>query len=338
MRVFRSIKAFSAILFAGMFALCAASAHEARPGYLELREAAPGHYNVMWKQPAVGDYALRMSPAFPAGCEISGVDDRQLLPGALVSRFTLACHGSLDGKEITIAGLEMTLTDVLVRVYKLDGTEETHLAEPSAPAVKIGGGGGIWPRSATYLELGIRHILMGADHLLFVLGLLLIVPNRWALLKTVTAFTVAHSLSLAAATLGWTNVPAAPLNAAIALSILFLGPEIVRARTGGTSLTLRRPWLVAFAFGLLHGFGFASGLAAMGLPRGEIPLALLMFNGGVEIGQIAFVGLILGLELAFRILEIRWPKPVTLMPGYVVGTLGGLWTLQRLVIFLGIAP
>jgi hydrogenase/urease accessory protein HupE len=178
---------------------------------------------------------------------------------------------------------------------------------------------------------GIQHILFGADHLLFVLGLLLIVKNRWMLVKTITAFTVAHSLTLAAATLGYANIPAPPLNAAIALSILFLGPEVVRSWRGETSFTLRHPWVVAFAFGLLHGFGFASGLTALGLPRGEIPLALLSFNVGVEIGQLSFVAVILLLLRAFQILDMRWPLWLQRAPGYVVGSLGAFWTIQRVV-------
>ena len=158
--------------------------------------------------------------------------------------------------------------------------------------------------------------------------------DRWTLVKTVTAFTVAHSLTLAVATFGVAQAPAAPLNAAIALSILFLGPEIVRRWRGETSFTIRHPWVVAFAFGLLHGFGFASGLARLGLPQSEIPLALLLFNVGVEIGQLAFVFLVLLLERAFRLLEIRWPRWIERLPGYLVGTLGAFWTIQRVAMLL----
>ena len=188
---------------------------------------------------------------------------------------------------------------------------------------------------AGYIVHGIRHISLGADHLLFLLGLLLIVKDRWMLIKTVSAFTVAHSITLALATLGYANAPVVPLNAAIALSILFLGPEIVRVWRGETSFTIRHPWVVAFAFGLLHGFGFASALTSAGLPRAELPLALLSFNVGVEIGQLGFVLLILLLERAFRILEIRWPRWVQAVPGYTVGSLGAFWTVQRIFILLG---
>jgi hydrogenase/urease accessory protein HupE len=328
----KEVLCFLSLIF--LFA-ASAQAHESRPGYLELTQASADHFDVLWKQPANGEYALRMGPLFPPSCTVGAARDADLLPGALLSRFSVTCPGGLDGKSITIAGLEMTLTDVLVRVHRLDGTQETHLVRATDTSVTIGGGGGLAGRAMIYLRLGIQHILMGIDHLLFVLGLLLIVRDTWTLLKTISAFTLAHSITLAAATFGVASVPAPPLNAAIALSILFLGPEIMRARAGGTSLTIRKPWLVAFAFGLLHGFGFASGLVSMGLPHAEIPMALLLFNVGVEIGQLAFVLLILGLERAFRLMEMRWPKPVALLPAYTVGVLGAFWTLQRLMIFLG---
>jgi hydrogenase/urease accessory protein HupE len=189
-----------------------------------------------------------------------------------------------------------------------------------------------------FLNLGVEHIWLGVDHLLFVFGLLLLVKSRWMLLKTVTAFTVAHSITLALATLGYAHLPGPPLNAAIALSILILGVEVVRSRGGKTSITILHPWIVAFAFGLLHGFGFASGLSGLGLPAVDIPLALVMFNVGVEIGQVSFVLLILLLERSFRQLEVRWPRWVQALPGYTVGSLGAFWTIQRAAMLLGITP
>jgi hydrogenase/urease accessory protein HupE len=189
--------------------------------------------------------------------------------------------------------------------------------------------------AATYLRLGTDHILTGIDHLLFVLGLVLIVGSRWTLFKTITAFTVAHSITLAVATLGYASAPLPPLNAAIALSILFLGPEIVRVWRDETSLTIRYPWVVAFVFGLLHGFGFASGLKATGLPQTDIAWALLLFNLGVEIGQLFFVFLILGLAWSYHQLEIHWPRWALALPGYTVGTLGAYWAIQRTAILLG---
>jgi hydrogenase/urease accessory protein HupE len=306
-----------------------------RPGFLELREQTDGSYSMLWKQPSGGEVEIRIAPVFPQECRFVSRDRQQLTPGALISRGTLVCKDGLAGKSITIAGLETTITDVLVRVHHADGRLESHLLRPASPQVTLGGSTTGGERVLAYLRLGVQHILLGVDHLLFVLGLLLIVRGTRPLVKTITAFTLAHSITLAIATLGYASAPALPLNAAIALSILFLGPEIVRSWRGETSFTIRHPWVVAFAFGLLHGFGFASGLTAMGLPQAEIPLALLLFNVGVEAGQLLFVALVLLLARSFRTLQVRWPRPVELLPGYAVGSLGAFWTIQRLFILVG---
>ncbi|MER2602220.1 MAG: HupE/UreJ family protein, partial [Candidatus Competibacter phosphatis] len=238
--------------------------------------------------------------------------------------------------KLSVKGVGKAYSAAMVKVLWLDGQSHVYALTGSQPSVHLYGGSaeatpsGAW----SYLYLGIEHILLGVDHLLFVLGLLLIVRDRWMLIKTVTAFTVAHSITLAVATLGVAHVAPAPLNASIALSILFLGPEIVRSWRGETSFTIRHPWVVAFAFGLLHGFGFASGLTQLGLPESEIPLALLLFNVGVEIGQLAFVLGILLLERSFRLLELHWPRLIERLPGYLVGTLGAFWTIQRVAILL----
>ena len=306
------------------------AAHEVNPGYLEMREIAAGQYQVLWKHPAPGEVPLHLTPVFPAQCHNAGANKGDSTTRALIVRFVLVCEGGLRGKQLGIEGLAGSTTDVLVRVYHADGVLETILIRPDNPSVTVGRKGG----SLAYFRLGVQHILMGVDHLLFVLGLLLVVGNRWQLLKTITSFTVAHSITLALATLGFASAPVLPLNAAIALSILFLGPEIIRARRGETSLTIRQPWLVAFAFGLLHGFGFASGLTTLGLPRAEIPLALLLFNVGVEAGQLFFVALILLLARAFSTLQIRWPRWVEAAPAYAIGGLGAYWTIQRTLILL----
>jgi hydrogenase/urease accessory protein HupE len=224
---------------------------------------------------------------------------------------------------------------VLVRLTWLDGRTSTVIVHANQPWVDVPAAQSTWEVAATYLVQGIRHILFGADHLLFVLGLLLIVADRWMLLKTVTAFTVAHSITLAIATLGYADLPVLPLNAAIALSILFLGPEIVRSWRGETSFTIRHPWVVAFAFGLLHGFGFASALTSAGLPRAALPLALVSFNVGVELGQLGFIALVLLLERSFRILQVNWPRWAQALPGYAVGSLGAFWTVQRVAMLFG---
>jgi hydrogenase/urease accessory protein HupE len=314
-----------------------AAAHEVRPGFLELREQSDGSYSMLWKQPSGGEIEIRIAPVFPEGCRLATRDRQQVTPGALISRGTLVCKDGLAGKSIAIAGLETTITDVLVRVHHADGRLESHVLRPASTSVTLGGVTSKGQLAWNYFRLGIEHILLGVDHLLFVLGLLLIVADRWTLVRTITAFTVAHSITLGVATLGYVSAPTLPLNVAIALSILFLGPEMVRAWRGETSFTIENPWVVAFAFGLLHGFGFASGLSTTGLPQSEIPFALLMFNLGVEAGQLAFVLLVLLLERSFRVLQIHWPRFAQLLPAYTVGGLGAYWTLQRvLIMFAGL--
>jgi len=312
------------------------AAHELQPGFLELRESTPGAYEVLWKLPSLGstDISMPIVPVFPERCRQIGNARSNRAGTAWIYSARIECTGSLAGETVAIEGLDAFATDVLVRVQHADGAVETHVLKPVQPSVTLRSAGDKRRGASAYLYLGIEHILLGVDHLLFLLGLLLIVRDRWMLVKTVTAFTLAHSITLAIATLGVAQVPAAALNASIALSILFLGPEIVRRWRGQTSFTIRHPWVVAFAFGLLHGFGFASGLAQLGLPRAEIPLALLLFNVGVEIGQLAFVLLVLLLERAFRVLEIRWPILIERLPGYLVGTLGAFWTIQRIAILL----
>jgi hydrogenase/urease accessory protein HupE len=316
--------------------LCTRSfAHEARPAYLEVKETAPGNFNVLWRTPVLAGMRLPIVLHLPENVKNLTEPAVQELADSLVERRSIdAGPNGLAGKRIEFAGLQLTITDVLVRVEMLDGRKWTTIARPSQPWVEIAASQIWWEVMGTYIVEGIRHILFGADHLLFVLGLLLIVKDRWMLLKTVTAFTVAHSITLAIATLGYAQAPALPLNAAIALSILFLGPEIVRSWRGETSFTIRHPWVVAFAFGLLHGFGFASALTSAGLPRSELPLALLSFNVGVELGQLGFVALVLATERAFPILEIRWPRWAQALPGYTVGSLGAFWTVQRVALLL----
>jgi hydrogenase/urease accessory protein HupE len=182
-----------------------------------------------------------------------------------------------------------------------------------------------------YLVLGFHHILLGIDHLLFVLALLMLVPNMRTLVWTITSFTLAHSLTLAAATLGWVHVPQAPVEAVIALSILFVAMEIVHWRQGRPGLTRRWPWLVAFTFGLLHGFGFAGALSEIGLPEHAIPLALLFFNVGVELGQLLFIGAVIAVSLVLK--RITWPGWAWRVPVYTIGSLAAFWTIQRIAGF-----
>jgi hydrogenase/urease accessory protein HupE len=325
------------LLLVGWLGLpAAARAHEARPAYLEITETAPGRFDVMWRTPVLAGMRLRVALQLPADLKNEKEPAVQELADSLVERrWIRAGEGGLAGKRIEFPGLQASITDVLVRIEMLDGRKWTAVARPSQPWVQIAASQTRLEVVGTYVAEGIRHILFGADHMLFVLGLLLIVRNRWMLVKTVTAFTVAHSITLAVATFGIADVPVAPLNAAIALSILFLGPEIVRTWRGETSFTIRHPWVVAFAFGLLHGFGFASALTGAGLPRAELPLALVSFNVGVEVGQLGFIALFLALERSFRVLAVRWPRWAQALPGYTVGSLGAFWTIQRVAMLLG---
>ena len=314
----------------------AAVAHEARPAYLEIKETAPGQFSVLWRTPVLAGLRLPLVLQMPEGVRNVKAPMVDELADSLVERrWVDAGPNGLAGKRIEIAGLQLTITDALVRVELLDGRTIQAIARPPQPWVEIAASQSRWEVMSTYIVEGVRHILFGADHLLFVLGLLLIVGNGWMLVKTVTAFTVAHSITLAVATLGYANAPALPLNAAIALSILFLGPEIVRVWRGETSFTIRHPWVVAFAFGLLHGFGFATAMTSAGLPPQELPFALLSFNVGVELGQLGFVALVLAMERSFRVLEVHWPRWVRALPGYTVGTLGAFWTIQRVALLVG---
>jgi hypothetical protein len=319
-------------------ALCtsAVQAHEARPCYLEITENAPVQYALLWRTPVLAGMRLPIALRLPPGVKNLRDPEVQELSDSLVERrWVSAGAQGLAGQRIGFVGLQATITDVLVRVKLLDGRSWSVMVHPSSPYVEIAAPQSRWEVMASYIGHGIRHISLGADHLLFLLGLLLIVRDRWMLVKTVSAFTLAHSITLALATLGYASVPVVPLNAAIALSILFLGPEIVRVARGQTSFTIRHPWVVAFAFGLLHGFGFASALTSAGLPRSELPLALLSFNIGVEIGQLGFVLLVLFIERSFRVLQIRWPRWVQGLPGLTVGALGAFWTIQRVALLLG---
>lgn len=311
-------------------------AHETRPGYLQVQETAPGQFSILWRTPVLGTLPLPVSLRLPAGfTDLRPPVIQALADSRVERRWVAAGPDGLPGSRIEFPGLQFTITDVLVRVELLDGRTWATIVRPTQPWIEVAATQTAWQVAATYAVEGFRHILFGIDHLLFVLGLMLIVKGRRNLILTITAFTVAHSITLALATLGVASLPVPPLNAAIALSILFLGPEIVRSWRGETSFTLRFPWVVAFVFGLLHGFGFASGLTTAGMPRAAIPLALLSFNVGVELGQLVFVFGALGLERAFRILEVRWPRWAQLLPGYAVGGLGTYWFLQRAVMMFG---
>lgn len=335
-----SLIAKNSLLLLLLFLCCCpvqpAASHESQPGAVEIEELGPDRYRIIWKAPI---YYYKPHPArleLPENWQVVGQPTQRRRPNDIIHEQTVTTGGrSINGQIIRFPGLESTITDVFIRVKRADGSQMTAIARPTKPWAELRGERPWHETAREYLFLGFHHIMLGIDHLLFVLGLLLIVTNRMMLVKTITSFTVAHSLTLGAATLGYAQAPLPPLNAAIALSILFLGPEIVRAKKGETSLTIRYPWLIAFGFGLLHGFGFASGLSTTGMPRAELPWALLWFNVGVELGQLLFVFIALGLVWAFRVLQVRWPRWVLWLPGYTVGSLGAYWTIQRTAILIG---
>ena len=312
-----------------------ALAHEVRPAYLEIRQTGPEIYDVPWKVPGRGDtMRLGLYLEFPADCTNLTEPRASMVNNAFLERSTVQRPGGLEGATIHIAGISSTMTDALVRVERLDGTVQVTRLTPSSPSFVVEASPSALTVGRTYLVLGVEHILSGIDHLLFVLALLLIVGRRWAvLLQTVTAFTVAHSITLALAALGLVNVPAAPVEAVIALSIMFVASEILHARDGRPGLTARSPWVVAFTFGLLHGFGFAGALTEIGLPQKSIPLALLLFNVGVELGQLLFVGLAVGVMVGLSRLRFRWPSWAEAIPPYAIGGLAMFWVIQRIAAF-----
>ena len=328
--VFRaSALALLPLLFAG-----AAAAHEVRPAYLEIRESVPGRYQVLWKVPQRGEYVLGLEVLWPPGARDVVPPAAESVGDALIQRRVMEFgHEGLVGKSIAIDGLATTTTDVLVRIERFDGRVQTRLLKPGnatfiVPARRSG-----LEVARDYMVMGMEHIFGGFDHLLFVLGLVLLVSGLSRLVKTITAFTLAHSLTLGFATLGLVRVPQAPVEAAIALSIVFLARELVEHQRGNGGIASRQPWLMAFGFGLLHGLGFAGALSAVGLPQGDVPLALAGFNGGVEVGQLLFVMAALLVIAGARRIAFRAPAWLRTAPAYGIGSLAAFWTLARVAAF-----
>ncbi len=312
-----------------------ARAHESRPAYLEITETGPDRYDVLWRTPVLSGMRLPVALELPTQARNVTAASVREFPDSIVERRLIEVEGGLAGKRIEFAGLQATITDILARVQLRDGAYSTTLVHPSRPWLEIASSQGPLSVFATYLTHGVQHILLGYDHLLFVLALMLIVRGTRVLLWTITAFTIAHSITLALATLGVVRVQGPPVEAAIALSILLLAGEIFRVRRGRPSLTAQWPWVVAFAFGLLHGFGFAGALTAVGLPKNDVPLALFAFNVGVELGQLLFIAVTLGLIALVKRLPLPRPLALHALPAatYVIGTLAAFWFVERLADF-----
>jgi len=319
-------------------------AHEVRPGYLQLTEVSAGRFEVLWKQPLLPssdpDLVLRLplEPRFPSRCTATGRVLPEVTASVLVERWVMTCaDGGLLGAELEIGGLPRTLTDVLLRVRWLDGSAIDHLLRPDAPRVLLTheapGGMGV----PAYLRLGVEHLLFGFDHILFVVGLTCFVRRPRQLVQVVTAFTVAHSITLALSTLGVLTLSQRPVEAVIALSILFLAVELTWGADTEPSLMRRWPWSIAFGFGLLHGFGFAGALSEIGLPEQARAMALFLFNVGVEIGQLVVVGILLALLQLLRVSRVQLPAVAVQLPIYVMGVVSAYWFIDRVLSIVPLA-
>ncbi len=318
-----------------------ALAHEIRPAYLQIREVEPQVYDFLWKTPARGDMRLALNIKQPTQCTSTSEPRSTLVGDAVIQRWRAACEGSIVGKTLAVENLSQTLTDVIVRFEPLEGAPKTLRITSDDPTATIPERQPWSDVAATYAGLGVEHILLGFDHLMFVAALLLLVRDVRRLVGAITAFTVAHSLTLAGTTFGWIKLANAPVEATIALSIMFVAVEIMRVRAGHRSLTAQLPWLASFAFGLLHGFGFAGALREIGIPEDAAPLALLFFNLGVEAGQLIFITAVLLLMFLWKrfapaAFNQRWQEIAWRAPVYIIGVTAAYWFIERTAGVLGL--
>jgi hydrogenase/urease accessory protein HupE len=325
---------FLALLLLILALVRPAAAHELRPAYLELTEIAPGQFAVLWKVPAAGDRRLGLYLRLPENCRNLSEPIAAIENAAYFERWKVTCDGGLKGQTITIDGLRSTLTDVLARIAWVDGSAEVERLTPEQPSLTLKGAQTVWEVAHTYFMLGVEHILGGIDHLLFVLALMLLIRDPWMLVKTITAFTLAHSITLTGAALGYLSLPQAPVEAVIALSIAFVARELILMKPGERRLSEAYPWAVAFSFGLLHGFGFAGALKEIGLPHGDVPLALFTFNLGVEAGQLMFVAAMLALYRTASLMTRLPLPPLRTAMAYGIGAAATFWLLTRFGAFI----
>lgn len=316
------------LLFAAAVLSAPAFAHELRAGYFALKQTDHSGYEVIWKPPVLAGQRLDVEPQLPADCEVHDRGAQVSSAGDLIESSFLRCTSALNGRPVRFAGLSITLADVLVRLQSLEGGEQALRATPDEPVVTFAGTGSFLSVFRTYAVLGTQHIWEGPDHLLFVLCLVFLIRDTRQLIVTITSFTLAHSMTLAATTLGWVQLSIAPVEAVIALSIIFLASEILSREAGAERLSERWPWLIAFVFGLLHGFGFASALSQIGLPGDALPAALLAFNLGVEFGQLVFVAIVLCLLALLR--RVNLYHVTRSVSVYGVGILATIWFVERL--------
>jgi len=335
-RSLAAARLLAAIVVAVLGLIAPAAAHEVRPAYLQIDQTGADQYTMLWNTPLLSGMPLPVVLKLPDNVKHVLDPLERPLPGSILQKRIISVPDGLAGLRIEFVGLQATITDVLVRVTWLDGRKATAIIRPSQPWYEVPSEQSGWSVAWEYLKLGVRHILFGFDHLLFVFALILIVRSGRRLLMTVTAFTVAHSITLSLATLGLVHVPGPPVEATIALSILLLACEIIRLQHGQASLTAKFPWVVAFSFGLLHGFGFAGALTEIGLPQADIPLALFAFNVGVEVGQLAFIAVVLVALRAARLLPIPAlvERYALSFATYAIGILAAYWFIERLAGFV----
>jgi hydrogenase/urease accessory protein HupE len=289
----------------------------------------PGEFSVIWNVPMRGDLRLSLTPSFSSQTQKLGPVVARQAAGAFTETWRLKTVEPLGRGLIKIEGLEKTMTDALVRIEFRGGGVWIKRLTPQEPSAVIPPRANGWQVAGEYSKLGVEHILTGIDHLLFVFALLLITKGGWKIVKTVSAFSLSHCLTLAAATLGWVHVPQKPVEAIIALSIVFVALEAVQAHRGQVGLAQRAPWIVAFSFGLLHGLGFAGALSEIGLPPGHIPTALLFFSAGVEAGHLLFVGAVLSAAALLRRVRLSLPNWMRFFPGYSIGVVAMFWLIER---------
>lgn len=306
--------------------------HEVRPGYLQLIQVNDTTYHMYWKVPRMGERIPKIQPQFSGNVEAEYLENPKQIQGFALYSYILTSKDKIAGKTLKINGLRKTLIDVLVNIEYSNDEKVTFMLQPDRDSMIIPGKTTTAQVIKTYSILGIEHILSGIDHLLFVLALILITRGKWKIVKTITAFTLAHSITLSLAVLGYVNFPSAPVEAVIALSIVFLAIELLTLINKKETLTSKKPWLVAFTFGLLHGFGFAGALSDIGLPQNDIPFALGFFNVGVELGQLVFVIAVL---TVIKILSIKkdWPMYTKKIPAYAIGSVAAFWMIERIINF-----
>jgi len=310
------------------------NADEVRPSYLQIQEQNTNQFSVLFKVPAKGDKKLSLHVKFPDSCSDNNKHYASFINATYMESYSIGCTKPLAGEIITIEGLESTKTDLLLRLEFLDKTSQSQLLRADKNAYVVLDSASDMQVVKTYTWLGITHILLGFDHLMFVFALLLLVNSLHKLLWTITAFTLAHSITLVGSSLGFLYLPQKPVEAMIALSILFLAIEIIHEKKGKVGITSRYPWIISFSFGLLHGFGFAGALAEIGLPQNALNLALVFFNVGVELGQLIFIAVVM--SIGFIIHKLKYPillaKSNTVVV-YIIGTLSTFWLIERIASF-----